>query len=189
MNLREPFISELRVEAGITRRMLERLPPGALPWKPHDKFRTLGEIAAHIAHLPGLFIATLNQDEFDRHEYASPARHRWGYPRHVRSECRKRIRSAEHAVRRPAPGTLALQVRRPRDLREATLRRRSHDGQEAHLEPGRRRGRTSARAWCRRRPGGPGPRAAACACPAGRCHHPPARRWRRSRSRRSSTRD
>jgi uncharacterized damage-inducible protein DinB len=49
--------------------MLERVPQDALAWKPHEKSRTLGEIAAHIANLPGLFIATLNQDEFDRYDY------------------------------------------------------------------------------------------------------------------------
>jgi len=42
-------------------------PQDSLAGRPHEKSRTLGEIAAHIANLPGLFIATLNQDEFDRH--------------------------------------------------------------------------------------------------------------------------
>lgn len=71
MNLNEPLIAELQIEAGATRKMLERVPQDSLAWKPHEKSRTLGEIAAHIANLPGLFIATLNQDEFDRHEYKS----------------------------------------------------------------------------------------------------------------------
>jgi uncharacterized damage-inducible protein DinB len=71
MNLNEPLVAELQIEAGTTRTMLERLPQESLAWKPHEKSRTLGEIAAHIANLPGLFIATLNQDEFDRHDYKS----------------------------------------------------------------------------------------------------------------------
>jgi uncharacterized damage-inducible protein DinB len=69
MDLNEPLIAELQIEAGTTRKMLERVPQDALAWKPHEKSRTLGEIAAHIANLPGLFIATLNQDEFDRYDY------------------------------------------------------------------------------------------------------------------------
>jgi uncharacterized damage-inducible protein DinB len=69
MNLNEPLIAELHIEAKTTRKMLERVPPDSLAWRPHEKSRTLGEIAAHIANLPGLFIATLNRDEFDRHEY------------------------------------------------------------------------------------------------------------------------
>jgi len=69
MNLNEPLIAELQIEAGTTRKILERVPPDSLAWKPHEKSRTLGEIAAHIANLPGLFIATLDRDEFDRHTY------------------------------------------------------------------------------------------------------------------------
>src|SRR3954470_15200903 len=69
MNLTEPIIAELQHEAAITRKMLERVPQDSLTWRPHEKSRTLGEIAAHIANLPGLFIATLNQDEFDRYDY------------------------------------------------------------------------------------------------------------------------
>ena len=71
MNLNEPLIVELQIEAKTTRKMLERVPQDSLAWKPHEKSRTLGEIAAHIANLPGMFIATLNQDEFDRHDYES----------------------------------------------------------------------------------------------------------------------
>lgn len=71
MNLNELFITELQIEAGTTRKMLERVPQDSLSWKPHERSRTLGEIAAHIANLPGLFIATLNQDEFDRSDYKS----------------------------------------------------------------------------------------------------------------------
>ncbi|HKC64079.1 MAG TPA: DinB family protein [Pyrinomonadaceae bacterium] len=71
MYLNEPLITELQIEAGTTRRMLERVPQDSLAWKPHEKSRTLGEIAAHIANLPGLFIATLNGEEFDRYEYQS----------------------------------------------------------------------------------------------------------------------
>lgn len=69
MNLSEPIIAELQHEAGTTRRMLERVPQDLLGWKPHEKSRTLGEIAAHIANLPGVFITPLGRDEFDRYEY------------------------------------------------------------------------------------------------------------------------
>jgi len=66
MNLNEPMIAELRIEAASTRKMLERLPPDALAWKPHPKSRSLGEIAVHVAALPGLFLGHLDQDELDR---------------------------------------------------------------------------------------------------------------------------
>ena len=71
MNLNEPLIAELQHEAATTRRMLERVPEASLAWRPHEKSRTLGEVAAHIANLPGIFIATLERDDFDRYEYAA----------------------------------------------------------------------------------------------------------------------
>ncbi|HEY7727980.1 MAG TPA: GNAT family N-acetyltransferase [Candidatus Eisenbacteria bacterium] len=71
MDLKDLFIPELRVEAATTRRMLERVPPGSLGWRPHDKSRTLGELAGHIAGLPGLFLASLEEDELDHDSYRS----------------------------------------------------------------------------------------------------------------------
>lgn len=73
MNLNEPLIAELQLESATTRTMLGRVPSDRLSWKPHEKSRTLGELAGHIANLPGMFIATLNQDEFDRYDYKSAA--------------------------------------------------------------------------------------------------------------------
>ena len=69
MNLREAFGSELRVEARSTRRMLERVPGESFDWKPHERSMPLGMIAAHIANIPGLFLAPLLQDEFDYNDY------------------------------------------------------------------------------------------------------------------------
>jgi len=69
MKLNEPLIAEIRHELTATRRMLEHLPEDSLDWRPHSKSRTLGEIAAHIANLPGVFLATIDADEFDRNEY------------------------------------------------------------------------------------------------------------------------
>lgn len=69
MKLNEPLIAEIRHESATTRLMLERVPEGSLNWRPHQKSRTLGEIAAHVANLPGVFIAPLDRDEFDRNKY------------------------------------------------------------------------------------------------------------------------
>ena len=73
MSLNESLMAELLHEAPTTRRMLERVPEDRLAWRPHEKSRTLGETAAHIAHLPGLFIATIGREGFDRFEYEAPA--------------------------------------------------------------------------------------------------------------------
>ena len=53
MTLTDSFIQELTNEATATRRVLERVPPDKLSWRPHQKSRTLGQLALHIAELPG----------------------------------------------------------------------------------------------------------------------------------------
>lgn len=52
-------------ELSTTRRMLERVPDGKDDWKPHPKSRSLGELATHIAQLPGFGIAQVTQDVVD----------------------------------------------------------------------------------------------------------------------------
>jgi uncharacterized damage-inducible protein DinB len=53
MTLVETMLQELEQEAHTTRRVLERVPDGQLTWRPHQKSRTLGELALHIATVPG----------------------------------------------------------------------------------------------------------------------------------------
>ena len=45
--------SELEQEAGATRRVLERVPADKLTWRPHPKSMTLGQLALHVAKVPG----------------------------------------------------------------------------------------------------------------------------------------
>ena len=49
----ESLIAELSQEAGSTRRVLERVPEKKLSWKPHPKSLSLGQLAHHVAFLPG----------------------------------------------------------------------------------------------------------------------------------------
>jgi uncharacterized damage-inducible protein DinB len=48
------LLQELEQEAATTRRLLARVPDDKLTWKPHPKARTLGELALHVAVVPGL---------------------------------------------------------------------------------------------------------------------------------------
>jgi len=66
LDLKDVLVPELDIEAATTRRLLERVPPDALAWRPHAKSRPLGELAGHIADLPGLFLAHLHEDGLDR---------------------------------------------------------------------------------------------------------------------------
>jgi hypothetical protein len=48
----ESILNEFREEMPATRRVLERIPPDKLAWKPHAKSRSLGELAMHVANIP-----------------------------------------------------------------------------------------------------------------------------------------
>ncbi len=53
MALIDGLLQELEDEAMTTRRVLERVPGDQLAWRPHEKARTLGELALHVATVPG----------------------------------------------------------------------------------------------------------------------------------------
>ena len=53
MALIDGLLQELEQEAQTTRRVLERVPNDKLSWRPHEKARTLGELALHVALVPG----------------------------------------------------------------------------------------------------------------------------------------
>ena len=53
MALIDGLLKELEEEAITTRRVLERVPDNQLAWRPHPKGRTLGELALHVATVPG----------------------------------------------------------------------------------------------------------------------------------------
>ena len=60
-----PMLCEFRDEVVITRRVLDRVPAEKLPWKPHPKSMTLGQLAIHIASVPGSLARITQQDSFD----------------------------------------------------------------------------------------------------------------------------
>lgn len=49
----DELLRELEQEARATRRVLERVSQDQLGWKPHEKSMTLGQLAMHVATLPG----------------------------------------------------------------------------------------------------------------------------------------
>lgn len=60
----DDLLQELEQEAQSTRRVLERVPNDRLDWKPHPKSMTLGQLAMHVANLPGA-IAEISTRDFD----------------------------------------------------------------------------------------------------------------------------
>ncbi|MBV8206372.1 MAG: hypothetical protein JO041_06235 [Acidobacteria bacterium] len=67
-----PILQELREEIPATRRLLERVPGDKLAWKPHPKSRSLGELASHIAMIPGMAERVAKHDEFTAGTSATP---------------------------------------------------------------------------------------------------------------------
>ena len=53
MKMIEALLAELEQEAETTRRQLERVPQQHLTWRPHPKSMSLGQLALHIATVPG----------------------------------------------------------------------------------------------------------------------------------------
>lgn len=59
------LIAELEQEAQTTRRQLERVPDEHLEWRPHPKAMTLGQLALHVATIPGALAGLSALDGFD----------------------------------------------------------------------------------------------------------------------------
>ncbi len=73
MNPIAAFLAELDQEAQATRRVLDRVPGDKLSWKPNPKSMSLGELALHVASIPGLLSEFLNVDNFELPEISPPA--------------------------------------------------------------------------------------------------------------------
>ncbi len=61
----DTFLPEFDRETGTTRRLLERVPDGALAWQPHERSMTLGRLSAHLAHIPNWTAHVMGHDSFD----------------------------------------------------------------------------------------------------------------------------
>jgi uncharacterized damage-inducible protein DinB len=56
MSIAESLLAEFEMQAPITRRFLERLPEDKLTWKPHEKSMSAGQLAYHLASVPGAVV-------------------------------------------------------------------------------------------------------------------------------------
>jgi uncharacterized damage-inducible protein DinB len=61
----EPMMDEIEQEAATTKRVLERVPADKLTWKPHPKSMSLGQLAMHVATIPGGISKMAQVDEFE----------------------------------------------------------------------------------------------------------------------------
>jgi uncharacterized damage-inducible protein DinB len=63
MKITEVTAGEFRAEAQTTERVLQRVPKDKLTWKPHPTSLSLGQLALHIAAVPGRLAGMLEEDE------------------------------------------------------------------------------------------------------------------------------
>ena len=54
MKMIDGLLAEMDQEAKATRRVLERVPQAQLSWRPHQKSMSLGQLALHVATIPGM---------------------------------------------------------------------------------------------------------------------------------------
>ncbi len=71
MGMCEPLVAELDQEVAATRVLLERVPEEKLGWKPHEKSMTLGQLALHVAGVPGSITELAKMDEVGPPEFGN----------------------------------------------------------------------------------------------------------------------
>ena len=75
MSIAQSLLAEFEVQAPITRKFLERLPEDKLTWKPHEKSMTAGQLAHHLAFVPGGVVraAQINPAQAPDFNFPQPA--------------------------------------------------------------------------------------------------------------------
>jgi len=64
-SLVDTVANEFREEAKTTGRVLQNVPSAKLTWRPHATSMTLGQLALHIATVPGNLVKILQKDEHE----------------------------------------------------------------------------------------------------------------------------
>ena len=135
----ESVLGEFREEAAITKRVLERVPAAKLSWKPHPKSMSLGQLAMHIARVPGALARITRQDGFDvsQGSFDPPS------PKNVEeihAALDRSVREVEEylkAMTEQTGGQLASDAKRKRALQQASDRRVEIDHAEPLVPPPR----------------------------------------------------
>jgi hypothetical protein len=65
MTIGETLLPEFDQEMKKTRKTLERVPDDKFDWKPHEKSMTMGQLAGHIAELPGFSRAIVKTESLN----------------------------------------------------------------------------------------------------------------------------
>jgi uncharacterized damage-inducible protein DinB len=72
MSISDALLPEFDREMANTRKTLERIPEDKFDWKPHEKSMPLGQLAIHLATMPGWTAEAINRESLDIAPEGSP---------------------------------------------------------------------------------------------------------------------
>jgi len=65
MAIKDAFIAEIKHEAALTKKILEKVPLDKKDWKPHERSMSIGRLATHIAENTKWASDIVNIDDYD----------------------------------------------------------------------------------------------------------------------------
>jgi uncharacterized damage-inducible protein DinB len=71
MSIAQSLLAEFEAQAPITRKFLERLPEDKLTWKPHEKSMSAGQLAYHLAFVPGGVVRFVQNNSGEAPKFAN----------------------------------------------------------------------------------------------------------------------
>ena len=72
MSIAQFMLGEFEHEAKTTRKFLERIPGDKLTWKPHHRSLTAGQLAYHLAFVPGGVVRAAQKNEIPPPDFQFP---------------------------------------------------------------------------------------------------------------------
>lgn len=72
MSIASTLLAEFEEQSQITRTYLERLPEDKLAWKPHAKSMTAGQLALHLAVVPGNVVRAIKSPTGQAPDFSNP---------------------------------------------------------------------------------------------------------------------
>ena len=99
------MLKEFNDEAATTKRVLDRVPAGKLGWKPHERSMSLGQLALHIATVPGGIARITKPDAFDvsKNSFMPPSP---ATVEEIHAALEQSIRDVEQTLEETTPGTV-----------------------------------------------------------------------------------
>ena len=131
----ESILNEFREEMPATRRVLERIPPDKLAWKPHAKSRSIGELAMHVANIPPWRKELQNLRVLSRPGPAAVCQQRGRDSRRLREKRSHRRGTPQHHDRAIRFGNLSSHFEGESNLQQAARRGIANQPAKPPLSP------------------------------------------------------